>query len=61
MKAKPTRLTNIVLLVFSLFFLLSGCGQGGQRIAFFQYKSGDTFISEMMEHMTSGVPEERAF
>ena len=61
MKAKPTRLTNIVLLVFSLFFLLSGCGQGGQRIAFFQYKSGDTFISEMMEHMTSGVPEEVAF
>ena len=35
---------------------LPGCGPGGDKIAFFLYKSSDTFISEMIEDMTSKVP-----
>ena len=47
----------ITLLNLTLAFGCGGCSQSSQKIAFFQYKSGDTFISEMMQHMTSGVPE----
>jgi len=45
----------------SLLPALSGCGQRGQRIAFFIYKSNDTFISELVEYMTANVPEEVSF
>jgi len=45
------------LAIIALLRLTVACSQGGQKIAFFQYKSGDTFISEMMEHMTTSVPE----
>jgi len=40
---------------------LHGCSPGGHQIAFFQYKDSDTFISEMMDYMTSRVPEGVAF
>jgi len=38
-----------------------GCGQKGKKIAFFKYKGSDTFISEMMDYMTSQVPEDVTF
>jgi len=38
-----------------------GCSQGGSKIAFFVYKGSDTFISEMMDYMTSGVPADVVF
>jgi len=40
---------------------LSGCAQKGHKIAFFIYKSNDTFISELMQYMTANVPDEVAF
>jgi len=40
-----------------LLFTLSACGQSSHRIAFFQYKFYDTFISEMMDYMTARVPD----
>jgi len=36
--------------------MLAGCRDNDRRIAFFQYKGTDTFISEMMDYMTSRVP-----
>jgi len=45
-----------VVLTAIFLVAITGCEQGGQRIAFFQYKAGDTFISEMMDHMTARVP-----
>jgi len=36
--------------------IVSGCASGGRKIAFFQYKGDDTFISEMMEYMIPRVP-----
>ena len=35
---------------------LSGCARNGRKIAFFKYKGGDTFISEMMDYMTARIP-----
>ena len=48
---------SVVLGAAMVFVVLSGCGEQRQSIAFFQYKAGDTFISEMMNYMTSRVPE----
>jgi len=48
-----------LLCIVATFLLLSvptGCGTGGQKIAFFQYKGADTFISEMMDYMTASLP-----
>jgi len=64
MTKKPhinNKLLMITLLILVLAIVGYSCNKSGQKIAFFQYKSGDTFISEMMQHMTSGVPEGVAF
>ena len=50
-----------ILVMVTLLILTTGCSQGGHKIAFFQYKENDTFISEMMEHLTASVPEGIAF
>jgi len=55
-----TKIYRILLSAFIAALMiaaLTGCEQSGQKIAFFQYKSGDTFITEMMDHMTARVPE----
>jgi len=57
MKSIAAKSISILLIIVFMLSILANCGQSGQKIAFFQYKSGDTFISEMMEHMTSLVPE----
>jgi len=54
---KKSRKILYVIICCLILAILTGCNQGGQRIAFFQYKSGDTFITEMMEYMTARVPE----
>jgi len=58
---KKTKLLMSGFIMIFMFAALAGCGQSGQNIAFFQYKSGDTFISEMMDHMTARVPEGVAY
>ena len=50
-----------IFLSCALFFSLSGCAQGGQKIAFFIYKSNDTFISELTAYMTANVPDDVSF
>jgi len=37
--------------------VLFGCGQSGRQISFFKYLGEDTFIAEMMDYMTTVVPE----
>jgi len=54
--------TKTVRIIFflaclSLLASLTACGRSRARIAFFQYKSNDTFISEMMAYMTAKVPD----
>ena len=44
-----------------LISALSGCEPSGKKIAFFPYKSADTFISEMMDYMTAQVPEDVSY
>jgi len=48
-----------VCITVTFFFLvvLTACSQSNHKIAFFQYKSDDTFILEMMQDMTARVPE----
>ena len=53
---KSSALIAMVLVALVLIGI-TGCEQSGQKIAFFQYKSGDTFITEMMDHMTARVPD----
>jgi len=55
-KTKPVLLRIVAACL--MLALLSGCAQRKQKIAFFQYKSGDTFISEMMLYMTARVPSD---
>ena len=45
-----------IIIISALAALLSGCGQGERKIAFFLYNGSDTFIAEMMEYMTSKIP-----
>ena len=47
----------MLILALILTASLAGCAKKGQKIAFFKYKSGDTFISEMMGYMTARVPQ----
>lgn len=44
-----------------LLAALTGCGQSGKKIAFFQYKGSDTFITEMMDYMTARVSRDVAY
>ena len=44
-----------------LLAALMGCGQSGKKIAFFQYKGSDTFITEMMDYMTARVSRDVAY
>ena len=46
----------IAVLSALLCLLLSGCNSNETKIAFFVYDGSDTFISEMMDHMASGIP-----
>lgn len=46
-----------ILIACLMLLLFSGCRQSGRKIAFFQYKESDTFISEMMEYMEDRIPE----
>jgi len=55
-----------VLLLYVIIFCLIvsaplACGHRGQKIAFFQYKGTDTFISEMMDYMTAKIPDNIAY
>ncbi|MCL2151432.1 MAG: galactose ABC transporter substrate-binding protein [Oscillospiraceae bacterium] len=51
----------MLILAITLTVSLAGCAEEGQKIAFFKYKGGDTFISEMMGYMTARVPPGVAF
>jgi len=55
MKRKKILSLLSVLVVCLALAPLSGCAPKRQKIAFFQYKGGDTFISEMMTYMTARV------
>lgn len=50
-----------VLSICLLFGVTTGCKQSGRKIAFFQYKKDDTFISEMMKYMTQKVDKDETF
>ena len=60
-----TRKLPVLLLYIIVFCLIVSaplsCGYRGQKIAFFQYKGTDTFISEMMDYMTAKIPDNIAF
>ncbi|MCL2164744.1 MAG: galactose ABC transporter substrate-binding protein [Oscillospiraceae bacterium] len=56
MKLKTASLLRI-LTICLLVSILAGCVQNSRKIAFFQYKGSDTFITEMMDYMTARVPE----
>jgi len=56
-----TRLLIIIIYCCMLLLLSSSCAPSGHNIAFFIYKSNDTFISELMEYMIASVPEEVSF
>ena len=49
------------LIVCLLIPVLCSCGRTGKKIAFFQYKGSDTFITEMMNYMTARVAADVAF
>jgi len=54
------KIKQILMMIPAVCLLIGAplsCGQRGQKIAFFRYKGGDTFISEMMEYMTARVPD----
>jgi len=54
------RILRVLLVIPAVCLLISAplsCGQRGQKIAFFQYKGSDTFISEMMGYMTARIPD----
>jgi len=57
MKTKFLAILLIIIFAGMIFGVSVGCGHSGDSIAFFKYKGTDTFISEMMEYMTSRVPE----
>jgi len=59
-KKIPVLLLSVITIGMVVFAPLS-CGQRGQKIAFFQYKGTDTFISEMMEYMTARIPDGIAY
>lgn len=40
---------------------LSGCESGATKIAFFLYDASDTFITEMMNEMTSAMPDDVSY
>lgn len=40
---------------------LCGCGKSAQKIAFFQYKGSDTFITEMMDYMTARISPDLSY
>jgi len=61
MNARVKYLLPILLAVCVLLPSVSGCEPSGRRIAFFLYKGSDTFISEMMEYMTTIVPASVTF
>jgi len=46
-----------ILFLCVLLCAVSGCGQSTTKVAFFQYKREDTFITEMMDYMTARMPE----
>ena len=52
-----------LLYIFALCFIISlpGCRKSGPKIAFFLYNGGDTFITEMMEHMIANMPDGVSF
>lgn len=56
MKKRVISLLCAVVMLISLLGV-SGCTTQKTKIAFFVYNGSDTFISEMMEQMISGVPE----
>ena len=49
-------LLTISGVILAVMVLLPGCAKGERKIAFFIYDGNDTFISEMMEYMTSKIP-----
>ena len=56
---KVTKFIKLILCWVAACLLLAaltGCGQNSKKIAFFQYKGSDTFITEMMDYMTARVP-----
>jgi len=58
------KITGVLLIVVAICMIVTAplsCGKRGRKIAFFQYKGGDTFISEMMEYMTAGIPDGIAY
>jgi len=61
MKSKATTSLLCIIIIAAMLSPLSGCAKRGRKIAFFQYKGTDTFISEMMEYMTARVPSDVAF
>ena len=50
-----------VTAAFLLAAGLSGCSKNTYKIAFFQYKGSDTFITEMMDYMTARVSADVTF
>ena len=58
-KVKRKKTIQMFAVMAALFSMigLSACGQSGHNVALFQYKSGDTFISEMMEHIIAQMPD----
>ena len=45
-----------ILALVLITIALPGCRQGGAKVAFFLYSGDDTFISEMMGHITARLP-----
>ena len=64
MKTGNERILKAILCFTAACLLIagvSGCGRSGHKIAFFQYKGSDTFITEMMDYMTARVAADVAF
>ena len=58
MKCGVRRISRRLALIFVACLLAAwvcACGRSGRKIAFFQYKGSDTFITEMMDYMTARV------
>jgi len=57
MRKRITVLTFCVIIFCLIISAFVSCGYRGRKIAFFQYKGSDTFISEMMAYMTARIPD----
>lgn len=60
-RVKKQWILSLVLAVCLAFLYLAGCAPGKPKVAFFVYDGDDTFISEMMNYITTHISDDVSF